>query len=917
MDGSKKNQRSPEEEAALIRDLIVPYSDVIPVAVQNWIWPFQRDQYKENRGPSSSPTSQIGVANFEGWPSLGAFPANLTAVASANGKNGTQTGGGDDASKQQQAVRSIAQFAVLKVAGGSAQKRVVVQRYRPRPNALAVQIAPPPERRRSWFARLFGGGNENKVGDDSAGNSGKFSRHQIVDPNIRERLLDIKSINHNNIARFQHLAIQERPGNPQQQQPSDAFDPPLCSFVYDVCGKGTLEDVLMAQRVTLHPRICFNLAMGLVCGMRYLHEQTTIGSHGFLNGRTCLIDDSWTLKICGFGITDMVLDNPGFAQLNQQAAQAKKDALTEKLFVAPELLRAYPKIGSGTPVGDVYSAAMVMYMIFLQRSPFEGYTNIQSLIDNIPNDNQAKIRPMLPSDMNKDHQQLLTQCWTFDPSARPTFTAILSHLKGTDPYDMSRKSDGTTSASPALMSALFTSDLQSYIHDLEVQVANSTKTLNSTLAGTNKKLEAATKQFQAKTEEFKTQLKQREAREKNLQQQIQLRDEQMAKQKAAFMQEQSKLKNQMEQKTAELRYSLLPPALVSQAQQAGNKQGAKSVRFAASTPSLNTPEAASALNPESQIEPKMYEGATVLVVSIAGFTRYSEQLQNSAPWKLIELLKGYHGAIDAIVAKYPKVYVVDRICDVCIMVSGAPQRHERHAEDIAEVALKIKNWASIWDCAWILDSQNRVPLHFGIHSGPVVAGVFGKIPKIVLMGETVNLASRIQGLSSNQEIRVSSVTQAILAQRGYTFEAKESLDLKHRGFLGMHTLLNGPPTTQAKPTTKAQDSLAEEVGGVGDGVEEGTLLGALTYHLLSTKIEEDGKQFHGALRRMSDSLESVLPVTSDSKKSLVTALQKERASSPASTFLQHLPRPKPTDVETQKEKWNRMVRSGYVWLTED
>ncbi|KAI8848039.1 hypothetical protein BC829DRAFT_394918, partial [Chytridium lagenaria] len=69
------------------------------------------------------------------------------------------------------------------------------------------------------------------------------------------------------------------------------------------------------------------------------------------------------------------------------------------------------------------------------------------------------------------------------------------------------------------------------------------------------------------------------------------------------------------------------------------------------------------------------------------------------------------------------------------------------------------------------------------------------MPKFLLMGETVNLASGIESLCNVQEIRVSSVTQSLLASRGYRFEPRGDIDLRSRGRMGTFVLTatpNGP-----------------------------------------------------------------------------------------------------------------------------
>ncbi|KAJ3116518.1 Guanylate cyclase soluble subunit beta-2 [Phlyctochytrium bullatum] len=69
-----------------------------------------------------------------------------------------------------------------------------------------------------------------------------------------------------------------------------------------------------------------------------------------------------------------------------------------------------------------------------------------------------------------------------------------------------------------------------------------------------------------------------------------------------------------------------------------------------------------------------------------------------------------------------RVHVVERICDACILVGGAPDRTDSHAEDVIDVGIRLLEWASRWDASHILGANNpRIGIRVGIHSGPVTA----------------------------------------------------------------------------------------------------------------------------------------------------------------------------------------------------
>jgi class 3 adenylate cyclase len=57
-----------------------------------------------------------------------------------------------------------------------------------------------------------------------------------------------------------------------------------------------------------------------------------------------------------------------------------------------------------------------------------------------------------------------------------------------------------------------------------------------------------------------------------------------------------------------------------------------------------------------------------------------------------------------------------------LLISGAPDRNETHAEDIVEVAEKMQAWANQRPPISTLGEDGRIKLKIGIHTGRVTAG---------------------------------------------------------------------------------------------------------------------------------------------------------------------------------------------------
>lgn len=147
---------------------------------------------------------------------------------------------------------------------------------------------------------------------------------------------------------------------------------------------------------------------------------------------------------------------------------------------------------------------------------------------------------------------------------------------------------------------------------------------------------------------------------------------------------------------------------------------------------------------------------TILFSDIRGFTSLSERLQ---PEQVTEILNLYFTEMMSILFAFDGTY--DKfIGDALLAFFGDPVDQPDHSERALDCALAMQKKAS--ELRTRFSNKGLLPLHIGIavHAGPVVVGNHGSRDNwsYTVIGDTVNLASRLQGLAQHDDIIVSRST---------------------------------------------------------------------------------------------------------------------------------------------------------------
>jgi adenylate cyclase len=169
---------------------------------------------------------------------------------------------------------------------------------------------------------------------------------------------------------------------------------------------------------------------------------------------------------------------------------------------------------------------------------------------------------------------------------------------------------------------------------------------------------------------------------------------------------------------------------------------------------------------------------SILFTDLRGFTTLSERM---APDQMAARLTEYFDAMTAVI--FPRRGMVnDFIGDAILAVFGAPLDDPAHARHAIESALAMQETLAGLNRRWEAEGLPSLRMGLGIHTGEVFAGNVGRAGKVKysVVGDTVNLASRVEGL--NKEMGTTMlVTEATYRAAGPDLVVKDRGPISVKG----------------------------------------------------------------------------------------------------------------------------------------
>ncbi|XP_062716548.1 soluble guanylate cyclase 88E [Aedes albopictus] len=186
---------------------------------------------------------------------------------------------------------------------------------------------------------------------------------------------------------------------------------------------------------------------------------------------------------------------------------------------------------------------------------------------------------------------------------------------------------------------------------------------------------------------------------------------------------------------------------------------------------------------------EMFNSVSILFSDVVTFTEICSRI---TPMEVVSMLNAMYSIFDTLTERN-NVYKVETIGDAYMVVSGAPEKEQNHAEKVCDMALDmIEAITDLKDPS----TGSHLRIRVGVHSGAVVAGIVGlKMPRYCLFGDSVNTASRMESTSQAMKIHISQSTRNFLPSNYHVSERGE-IDVKGKGTMKTYWLdhkENRPP----------------------------------------------------------------------------------------------------------------------------
>src|SRR5262249_1554833 len=151
---------------------------------------------------------------------------------------------------------------------------------------------------------------------------------------------------------------------------------------------------------------------------------------------------------------------------------------------------------------------------------------------------------------------------------------------------------------------------------------------------------------------------------------------------------------------------------------------------------------------------------TVLFCDLVGSTQLSGQLD---PEDLRAVVRAYQEAAAAVIQPY-EGHIAQYLGDGLLVYFGYPAPHKYEARRAVRAGLCLVQAVATLNARLAAQYGVQLAVRLGIHTGPAVVGVMGGGGRLehLALGETPNIAARLQALAPANAVVISAMTARLV-----------------------------------------------------------------------------------------------------------------------------------------------------------
>jgi class 3 adenylate cyclase len=163
---------------------------------------------------------------------------------------------------------------------------------------------------------------------------------------------------------------------------------------------------------------------------------------------------------------------------------------------------------------------------------------------------------------------------------------------------------------------------------------------------------------------------------------------------------------------------------------------------------------------ESQLPEAERRQLTIMFCDLVDATALATQLD---PEELREVVRAYQEACAKVIARYDG-RIAQYLGDGLLVYFGYPHAHEDDAQRAVRAGLGMVEALGQLNTCLAQEHRVQLAVRLGIHTGPVVVGEIGGGASYeqLALGETPDVAARLQGITSPNTVVISAATYRLL-----------------------------------------------------------------------------------------------------------------------------------------------------------